>query len=128
MISELISKYIWLIQTISSSGQSGLSLEDISNKYERRFSVTYPRRTFNNHREAIEAIFGIVIKCDRRTNKYSINYPEDAMDESSSTRWLINTFAVKNVLDPNFSEDMTYLVNNLETFANQKWLFQIFKS
>ena len=52
-----------------------------------------------NHREAIEAIFGIVIKCDRRTNKYSINYPEDAMDESSSTRWLINTFAVKNVLD-----------------------------
>jgi YVTN family beta-propeller protein len=41
---------------------------------------------------------------------------------------LVTAQAVKNVLDPNFSEDMTYLVNNLETFANQKWLFQIFKS
>lgn len=127
MISELISKYIWLIQTISSSGQSGLSLEDISNKYERRFSVTYPRRTFNNHREAIEAIFGIVIKCDRRTNKYSINYPEDAMDESSSTRWLINTFAVKNVLDLG-KERLSGRVSVEESPSGEKNLLPLMKA
>jgi hypothetical protein len=99
MVSELISKYIWLIQTISSAGESGLSLGDLSSKYERRYSTPYSRRTFNNHREAIEEIFGISIQCDRSTNKYSIKYSEDALNEDSSVSWLINTFAVKNVLD-----------------------------
>ena len=77
MITELIDKYIWLIQTFIDAGERGLTLEQVTTRWERRYGTEYHRRTFNNHREAIEAIFGIVIKCDRRTNKYSINYPEN---------------------------------------------------
>lgn len=48
------------------------------------------------------------------------------------TAWDINNLPnpdnVKAVLDPNFAEPMTYLVDSFETFANQKWLFQIFKA
>jgi hypothetical protein len=46
--------------------------------------------------------------------------------------WSIDNFedanAIKNLLDANFSEPTTYLVNSFVTNANEKWLFQIFKN
>lgn len=99
MVSELISKYIWLAQVISGAGGRGLSLEEITGKYERRFGAPYSRRTFNNHRAAVYEVFGIPIICDRSTNRYSIPYGEDAMDGDSSVKWLVDTFTVKNALD-----------------------------
>ena len=98
MITELIDKYVWLIQTFIDAGQRGLLLDEITRKYERRYSVGYARRTFNNHREAIAEIFGIEIECDRRTNRYFIRYGEEAIDPQSSVGWLINTFTVNNLL------------------------------
>jgi hypothetical protein len=127
MVSELISKYIWLIQTISGAGESGLSLGDISSKYERRYSIPYSRRTFNNHREAIEEIFGISIQCDRSTNRYSIKYSEDAMSEDSSVSWLINTFAVKNVLDLG-KDRLSGRVSVEDTPSGQKFLLPLMKA
>ena len=59
MVSELIGKYIWLIQIINASGGRGLSLRDITSRYERRYDQPYSRRTFNNHRQAILEVFGI---------------------------------------------------------------------
>jgi DNA-binding beta-propeller fold protein YncE len=41
---------------------------------------------------------------------------------------LPNAAAIKSILDPLFSEPMTYLVDNFETFGGQSWLFQIFKT
>ena len=98
MITELIDKYVWLIQTFIDAGLRGLLLDEITRKYERRYSVGYARRTFNNHREAIAEIFGIEIECDRRTNRYFIRYGEEAIDPQSSVGWLINTFTVNNLL------------------------------
>lgn len=98
MITELIDKYVWLIQTFIDAGDRGLPLEQISRKWERRYGTEYPRRTFNNHREAIAEIFGIEIECDRSTNHYFIRYGKDAIDSQSSVGWLINTFTVNNLL------------------------------
>ena len=98
MVSELIGKYIWLIQIINASGGRGLSLRDITSRYERRYDQPYSRRTFNNHRQAILEVFGIDIVCDRATNRYSIPGGEDVMDDDRSTEWLINTFTVNNLL------------------------------
>lgn len=98
MITELIDKYVWLIQTFIDAGPKGLLLEQIANKWSRRYGTDYPRRTFNNHREAIAEIFGIEIECDRSTNRYFIRYGEDAIDRQSSVGWLINTFTVNNLL------------------------------
>ena len=98
MVSELIGKYIWLIQTLSASGERGLTLCDISDKYERRYDQPYSRRTFNNHRLAIAEIFGIDIVCDRGTNRYSIPYSDEVMDNDKSVGWLVNTFTVSNLL------------------------------
>ena len=98
MVTELLQKYIWLVQTFIRSGEKGMSLGEISDRWESRFGTDYSRRTFNNHREAVEEVFGISILCNRSTNRYYIPYTEDVSDESAETAWLINTFTVNNML------------------------------
>ena len=83
MVTELLQKYIWLVQTFIRAGEHGLSLEEITDKWEMRFDSDYSRRTFNNHRAAVEEVFGIVIGCNRSTNRYFIKAGEDISDESA---------------------------------------------
>lgn len=98
MVTELLRKYIWLVQTFIRAGEHGLSLDEISDKWESRFDSAYSRRTFNNHREAVEEVFGIRIGCNRSTNRYFIEYSDEVSDENAETAWLINTFTVNNML------------------------------
>lgn len=98
MVTELLEKYIWLVQTFIRAGEHGLSLEEITDKWEMRFDSDYPRRTFNNHRDAVEEVFGIEIGCNRSTNRYFIKAGENISDESAENAWLINTFTVNNML------------------------------
>ena len=98
MVTELLQKYIWLVQTFIRAGENGLSLAEISDKWETRFDSEYSRRTFNNHREAVEQVFGIRIECNRTTNRYFIRYTDDVSDENAENAWLINTFTVNNIL------------------------------
>ena len=99
MVTELLKKYIWLVQTFIRAGEKGLSLEEISDRWESRFDSVYSRRTFNNHREAVEEVFGIRIECNRSTNRYFVEYSEDVVDENAESAWLINTFTVNNMLN-----------------------------
>lgn len=98
MVSELLEKYIWLVQTFIRAGENGLSLGEISDRWENRFDSTYSRRTFNNHREAVEEVFGIRIECNRSTSRYFIGSTDDITDDNAETAWLINTFTVNNML------------------------------
>ena len=98
MVAELLQKYIWLIQTFIRAGENGLTLQEISDKWENRFDSPYSRRTFNNHRKDVEEIFGIYIDCNRRTNCYFIEYTDDVTDEKAESAWLINTFTVNKML------------------------------
>lgn len=98
MVTELLQKYIWLVQTFIRAGERGLSLGEISDRWESRFNSPYSRRTFNNHREAVEEVFGIRIGCNRSTNRYFIGGAEDVSDTDAESAWLINTFTVNNML------------------------------
>ena len=98
MVTELLQKYIWLVQTFIRAGERGLSLGEISDRWESRFDTPYSRRTFNNHREAVEEVFGIRIECNRSSNRYYVGYSEDLADENAEMAWLINTFTVNNIL------------------------------
>ena len=97
MVSELLQKYIWLVQTFIRAGENGLSLGEISDRWENRFDSTYSRRTFNNHREAVEEVFGIRIECNRSTSRYFIGSTDDITADNAETAWLINTFTVNNM-------------------------------
>ena len=98
MVTELLQKYIWLVQTFIRAGEIGLSLEEISDRWESRWDSAYSRRTFNNHREAVEEVFGIRIECNRSTNRYFVEYGDDISDSNAENAWLINTFTVNNML------------------------------
>ena len=98
MVTELLQKYIWLVQTFIRAGENGLSLSEITDKWETRFDSDYSRRTFNNHRSAVAEVFGIEIECNRATNRYFIRYTDDVSDENAENAWLINTFTVNNIL------------------------------
>ena len=75
-----------------------MTLNELGDRYERVFGQSYPRRTFNNHREAVESLFGILIGCRRGSNSYFIEYGGEALDRDRSRDWLINTFTVKSLL------------------------------
>ena len=98
MVTELLQKYIWLVNTFVRAGEYGLSLAELSDRWENRFDSPYSRRTFNNHREAVEEVFGIRIGCNRSSNRYFIEYSDDVSDDNAETAWLINTFTVNNML------------------------------
>ncbi|MGN0191828.1 MAG: helix-turn-helix transcriptional regulator [Candidatus Cryptobacteroides sp.] len=96
MVTELIEKYIWLMQVLLAASDKGLSLNEISNKYERRFGTELTRRTFINHRNAVQDIFGVDIICDRRTNIYSVG--ARSRMEGTAER-LVDSFTVNMVLE-----------------------------
>ncbi len=96
MVTELIEKYIWLMQILLASGDKGLSLNEISDKYESRFGTELTRRTFVNHRNAVQEIFGVEIICDRRNNSYSVS--AQSKIEGTAER-LVDSFTVNMVLE-----------------------------
>ena len=98
MVTELLKKYIWLVETFIRASENGLTLDEVTDKWEDRFGTPYSRRTFNNHREAVAEVFGIEIMCNRSTNRYFIKSSDALTDESAGSAWLINTFTVNSML------------------------------
>jgi len=124
MASDLINKYLWLLQTLISSGSRGLRLSEISSRYEDRYGLEYSRRTFHAHRNKIEEIFGIPIICNTSTKRYYVEYGEDAIDRDSTVDWLIDTFTVKNILSLS-KERLSGRVSVEDIPSGHKWLTEI---
>ena len=95
---EVLSRHVWLIQTILQAGPKGMLLGEVVSKWEDRWGTPYSRKTFCNHRDAIAEIFGIEIMCNRHTNCYYIPMSDGLLDSSSIRSWLINTFTITNAL------------------------------
>jgi len=99
MVTELIDKYLWLIQTFVDAGPDGLTLSELSRRWESRYGCEYARRTFNNHREAILEVFGIEIECRRSDNRYFLRDGQDALSSDKARSWLVDTFTVSKLLE-----------------------------
>ena len=128
MVSELIDKYIWLVQTFIDAGPGGLSLQEISDRWTARYGgEEYPRRSFNNHREAVAEVFGIEIACNRSTNRYYIDAGESAVDKRQSVDWLVNTFTVNNLLSLG-KERLSGRVSVEDIPSGQKWLVTVMQA
>ena len=98
MVPELVGKYVFLVQTFVETGDTGLSWQEVASRWEDRYGEPYARRSFGNHRRAVEEVFGIAITCDRSTNRYRINESESAVDKREAVAYLINTFTVNSLL------------------------------
>lgn len=95
---------MWLISTIYDAGK--ISFKDIASKWNNAYinDLRQPLklRTFHNHRNAILMQFGVVIECQRGSNLYYIDNP-DALENDSINQWLLDSFAVSNLLMDNRS-------------------------
>ena len=96
--TEIVSRHVWLIQMIMQAGPRGVLLGEVISRWEARWNTPYSRKTFCNHRDSIEEIFGIKILCNRHTNRYYIPFGEGMLDGSSIKSWLINTYTITNAL------------------------------
>ena len=96
MNKNLISRYIWLVDTLSSHGR--LTRQQINELWMRSKAGDgnpLPDRTFYHYRRAIEEIFKIDIGCNSRGEYY---IRQDENPEGGMTDWLLDSFAVNNLL------------------------------
>ncbi len=110
-----LQKYTWLIETIRRAGK--ISHKDLSDKWERCKDLSdckpLHRATFNRWRDAIFSQFGIIIDCQRVGGYlYYIANPED-IDEDELKKWMLDSFAVGNLIGENLSLKDRILVDHI---------------
>lgn len=102
MIVDKIKRYAWLLDTIYRAGESGITFDEINEKWQHYDLLSegrnYPKRTFEQHKEEIQETFNVEICCDRKTNRYYISDREELKNQSLIMRWLINTFNLNNII------------------------------
>lgn len=97
MARDLISRYIWLVDTLNRYGK--LTREEIDRLWMRSplgDGAPIPPRTFFHYRRAIEENFHIDILCNRR-GEYYIDQGDDEHNRSF-TNWLLDSYAVSSAL------------------------------
>lgn len=98
MARNLLSKYVWLVDTISR--YKYITRAEINELWLKNKEVSegnpLPRRTFYNYCRAIEETFDIRICCNLSTYEYYIEQSPDA--ESGLREWLLDSVAISGTL------------------------------
>lgn len=100
MAKNLFHRYIWLVDTIYQAGK--ITFNEINERWLRSAysdGEPFSKRTFHNHKEAIQDLFDINIGCERKGGyRFYIENVED-IEKEGIRNWLLNTFAVKHLID-----------------------------
>lgn len=99
--ARLFQRYVWLVDTIYRAGR--ITFEEINDKWINSglnsSGEDFPLKTFHNHKTAIRDMFDIDIECDKRNGyTYYIDNSDD-MNRGGVRSWLLNTFAVNNLIN-----------------------------
>ena len=98
MAINLISKYIWIVDTIERYGS--ISRERLNELWMRSdFSngEPMPRRTFYNYREGIAETLGIDIEFNKSTYEYHIAH-DGSETASKRQQWLIDSMSISGMV------------------------------
>lgn len=97
MARNLLSRYIWLIDTVRRYGAlTRQQLNDLWMASPISDGSPLVRRTLYNYRQNIEELFGINIAVNPVTYEYHIDAPDS--NTEGLTDWLLNSAAMSNVL------------------------------
>jgi len=93
--------YIWMVDTIASGK---LSKQDIDRRWAHSALNEYgegvfPIRKFHRYKDDIFTLFGINIKCNRRTNYYYIEDTDDVQRWGDMRRYIVSAFSFQAMLD-----------------------------
>lgn len=126
-MASTIEKQIWLVDTINRHGR--ITLRELSRIWEDNDSLNpdgepLSERTFHRHREDIDRIFGLEIKCDKSDmNRY---YIEDDVEGKNVRTWLLSTLAVDNIV--NQSKELKDRIQYEKIPSGQQFLTTIISS
>lgn len=114
MTSDLFKRYVWLIDVVNQAGR--LTYEEISNLWEasplNEDHSQLALRTFHNHREVVENLFGIRIACNRRGGNYYYLVENDHSKHSTKLKiWMLQTLCNSHALDSVSNAQGRVLVN-----------------
>lgn len=127
MAKDLFKRYIWLVDTIYQAGR--ITFDEINAKWERSSlsdGNSLPKKTFHNHKDAIEEIFDIIIVCDAKDSyRYYIENSED-IDNGSLRNWLLNTFTINNLISE--SQKLKNRIQFEDTPSGQQYLTPIIEA
>lgn len=100
MSKQLLSRYVWLVDTVYQAGSEGITFHDLSEKWKDNVLLSkgaeYNWRTFMRHRNDVWELFGVEIDCHKSTNSYYIVERGSLTDTSAFRRWLLETLTVNN--------------------------------
>ncbi len=127
MIVDKIKRYVWLLNTIYHAGETGITFDEINEKWQRYDLLSegerYPKRTFEQHKDEIQSIFNVEICCDRKTNRYYIDDRDELRNNNLVLKWLINTFNLNNIIGQ--SKNLKDRIGLEEIPAGQEQLIDI---
>ena len=96
---SLISKYVWVIDTIYQEG--AISFANLNKKWletDMSRGVEIPKRTFDNWKDAIADMFGIdIVNENCGTYRYYIENRDD-LSGNELRSWIYKTFSIGNTL------------------------------
>ena len=126
--AQLFNRYIWLIDLIYS--RKRITFEEICERWCRsslnNSGDELPLRTFHNHRQAIQTMFDVTIGCDKRAGYLYYIENSDDMERGGVRQWLVNTFAVNNLI--NESHKLKSRILFEEVPSGQSYLAQIIEA
>lgn len=99
MGSKTIKRYIWLLDVLLQKKK--LTFEEVSNLWEKSClgdGNPLPLRTFHQHKNAIEDMFGVEIKCNPSDGYHYYISDPDVFKKDRTKHWLYNSFALSNLI------------------------------
>lgn len=127
--TELFKRYIWLVDLIYRN--DGITRDEIN----RQWSIAtlndkkenkIPERTFHHHKNAIKDLFDVDIVCDRHGEKTYHIADRESMRQDGTKEWLLNTFAVSNILSE--CKDLKHRILFESIPSGQQYLTQIIEA
>ncbi len=112
MARDLISRYVWIVDTLNRYGK--LTREEIDRLWLRSHlsdGNPIPPRTFFHYRRAIEENFHIDILCNRN-GEYYIDHGDDDRNRLL-TNWLLDSYAVNNAMKESHAASDRVLVEDV---------------
>lgn len=99
MASKTISRYIWLLDVLLQKKK--LTFEEISGLWEKSClgdGEPLSPRTFHQHRNAVEEMFGVEIKCNPSDGYHYYISQLDNFRKDRTRQWLFNSFTLSNMI------------------------------
>ena len=100
-MTALLSRYVWLVDTIYSAGK--ITKHEIDRRWlasslNTEHEEEYEARSFHRHKEAIRELFGIDIRCDRTQGHVYYIANVGAVRQDAGRSWLLSSLAMANIL------------------------------